>query len=407
MKRFPHLLLVLALAAPAGTLAAQPAPADTTRQPVAVGVSPKIDSFYSPARGFGAGAEVTLEHLGWNHSVLSLEATVMSRHGEYHAFFFTHEPRTARVYGAAGLSYTGTRAWTFYGLGPRSHADDGVRLTARRVAAEARGGWYPLAEHRLALQPVVRLLYTSIREFEEATEGALLRLDAPSQASLERAAAAPSTGIEFGAGVVYDAIDDPRYPRRGALLQAGMRRYAGLDDDPFAYVASSAIAHVAIPVHGQRTIVQLRAVAHVTRPAGGTTDLPFFALQTVDSDLVGGYSRFRLVGRDALALSAGLRFPVLDVFNWIGAEGFVAVHAANAYDNLFTQFEPRLSLARHLDRDGDRAPLRLALTLGGHLVDLGEGRPMISGQIGVSPEGFELAGLAFTVDLRQRRPYVR
>lgn len=401
------LAILLLLAAPAGTAAAGLAPPDTTRQPVSVGVAPKIDSFYSASRGIGAGAEVTIQHLGWDHSVLTLEATVMSRHGEYHAFFFSHEPRTARAYAGGGLSYTGTRGLTFYGLGPRSHADDGVRLTARTVAVEARAGWYPLAAHRLALQPTVRLLHTNVRDGEEATEGALSRLDAASLASLDRALASPATGLEVGAALVYDVIDEPRYPRRGALLQAGVRRYVGLDDDPFGYVASALIAHVAVPVRGERTVFQARAIAHVMRPAGGGQPLPFFALQTVDTDLTGGFSRFRMVGRDVVSLSAGLRFPVLDLFNWVGAEGFMAVHAANAYDDVFTQLEQRLSLAKHLDRDGDRAPLRLALTLGGHLVDLGEGRPVLSGQIGLSPEGFQLAGLAFTVDLRQRRPYVR
>lgn len=387
-----------------GLAGAAAAPADTARASVQVSVLPKPEAFYSPSRGLGAGVDVTLRR---NAQTLHASAATMTRYGEYSAFLFSADPLEAALHGGAGIRYVGTRAYSFYGLGPRSQRDDRIRFTARRIELEARAGWRPFAPTPLTVQPSVRLLHDRMRAFEEIEDGALARLDEASQASILRAIEGPSTGVVASLALVADLLDDPHHPRSGGLFQVSGSRYFGIDADPFGYVQTSAIAHGVLPIVGDRTVLEARAISVVTRPVGPERPIPFFALPTLDGELVGGFTRYRLVGRDLLALSAGVRFPVLDLFGWIGAEGFVAVHLANAYDDVFSQFEPRVSFASQLGRDGDRAPLRPALTLGGHLVDLGKGRPVVSGQVGFSPEGFELAGLDFVVDLRTRRPPVR
>ena len=59
------------------------------------------------------------------------------------------------------------------------------------------------------------------------------------------------------------------------------------------------------------------------------------------------------------------------------------------------------------DFETPRFPLRPAFAIGGHIITLDNHRPVLSGQIGFSPEGFQLASLTFQVDLRTRRPFVR
>jgi hypothetical protein len=382
------------------------APSDTTRADVSVSVWPKPEAFYSPARGFGAGVDVTIRNLGWDASTLRLSATTMTRHGEYSAFLFTDDPFEAPLFGGLGLRYVGTRAYRFFGVGPRSQREDAIGFGARRMEAEARLGWTPLPGLPLMLQPAVRLLHTHMRWFEEVEEGALDRLGPASAASVLRAIGEPSTGASVELAAIVDLFDEPRYPTRGALFQLAGRRYRGLDRDPFNFHQVSFIANAAFPVVGQRTVVETRALMTVTRPIDSERPIPFFALPTLEADVLGGYPNYRMVGRDLLALSAGLRFPVLEIFGF-ASEGFIAVHVANAYDDLFAQFEPRISFDGDLSRTGVKAPLRPALSLGGHIVDLGEGRPIISGQIGFSPEGFQLADLRFVIDLRTRRPPVR
>jgi hypothetical protein len=397
------LFFVVALSGPAG--AVNPV-ADTSAAAVNVSVSPDLAGFYSAYRGLGVGLNVTADNLFWPGSELLLNAQLMTRHGQYSAFLFTSDPYESSLYGRVGARYVGSRAYGFFGLGPRSHRDDRQGIVVRRIEIEAGAGWYPLASRRLAVQPVVRLLHDAMREFEDFDPDAFARLDADSRQSLERAVGNASTGLSFGPEVILDLTDEPRHPRRGLLASFTARMYEGLDDDPFRYRSASATLHGFVPTLSPRHVLEARALLAVTREAGDRP-VPFFALPTLDADLVGGYPRFRMVGRDLLALSLGARFPVLDVLNWVGLEGELVFHAANAYDDVFEQLEPSVSFERNLERVGDRARLRPAVTVGGHLMDLGRRLPILSGQIGFSPEGFELATLAFVVDLRAARPFVR
>jgi hypothetical protein len=400
IRTVSFLLILLTAGAP------HAAPGDTTRAEVKVSVWPKPEAFYSPARGFGAGVDVTIRNLGWDASNLRLSATTMTRHGEYSAFLFTGDPFEAPLVGGLGLRYVGTRAYRFFGLGPRSQRGDAIGFGARRVEAEARLGWTPLARLPLAIQPAARLLHAHMRWFEEIEDGALERLQPASAADVLRAVGQPSTGISVELAAIVDLFDQPRYPSRGALFQLAGRRYVGLDADPFNHYQVSAISNAAFPVVGERTVVEARGLLAVTRAIDSARPIPFFALPTLETDVLGGYPSYRMVGRDLLALSAGLRFPVLELFGF-ASEAFVAVHAANAYDDVFAQFQPRVSFESDLPRTGEKAPLRPSLTVGGHIVDRGAGHPVISGQIGFSPEGFQLADLTFVIDLRTRRPPMR
>ena len=403
MPRILLLAAILAAAIPAG--ASSPV-SDTTRAGIDVSVSPDPGGFISTYKGLGIGVTVTIDNLGWTGSELILNSQIMTRHGQYSAFLFSADPFEARVYAAGGIRYEGCRALGFSGLGPRSQVDDRQGVVVRRIEVEAGVGWYPLAGRRLLVQPVVRFLHDNVRAFDDFDPEAFMRLDEASRESLVRALGEPSYGFTFGPEFVLDFTDEPRHPRRGALASVSVRQYEGLDDDAFRYTSGTASLHGFLPTFSRRHVLEARAVLAITRESADRP-VPFYALQTVDADLIGGYPPFRLVGRDLLALSLGAKFPLFDVFNWIGLEGELVFHAANVYDNVFDQFQPAIDFRRDLARGDGAAPLRPALTIGGHIMDLGDGRPMLSGQLGLSPEGFQLATLDFAIDLRARRPFVR
>lgn len=400
MPRFLSLFLIL-WTIPSATAFV----ADTTEVAPRISITPKPEAFYSPARGIGVGAKITVDHLGFEGSNLQLDITTMTRHGEYHAFAYSSDPFESQFYVGIGGSYVGTQARRFYGLGPASRKEDSVPMFMRRASGELRIGVRPFEDFPLTVQPSSRILYT-LTELADDTEGLLQQLDRPSAENFRRALTAPSTGIDFGVDLILDFMEDPVYSHKGILVQAGLRHYEGFDDDPARFRSATMLVHGAWPVGLWRTVVEGRVIGRVARPVGDRP-IPFYALPTLDADLMGAYSRFRFAGNDLFLASASLRFPLFDVFDWVGAEVFTAVHLGNVYDNLFSQFSPSITFDKNIPQNLDRFPLRPAFAIGGHIITLSNHRPVLSGQIGFSPEGFQLASLTFQVDLRTRRPFVR
>jgi hypothetical protein len=414
-RRAPR-LLGAALALGLGVLlaepsAAQPAatqPADTTeaRAPIRVSVRPIPAAFYSPSKGIGVGAAVTVRNVGWAGSEIEASAEPMTRFGRYGLHLSTGDPFRAPRFASTGVVYTTASRYPYFGLGPRTRRDDEVRTSFERVAVGLRLGAYAPGGRTLLLQPTARLLYGRVRGFEDAREGAFSRLDPASQANLLRASEGSTLGVTYGLEAVLDGTDTPHYPTRGGLAQASLRRYDGLGEDPARYWASTAGLYGFLPLGRPTRVLEARAVVALTR-AIGERPIPFYELPALDAELVGGYTAGRLVGPDLVALSAGVRVRVLSVLGLFAGDGFVGFHAANAYNDLFAEASPSVSFARTPEPSGDRTSLRPALSLGGYIVDLGAGRAVLSAQIGVSPEGVELGTLRFVFDLRDRVHGVR
>jgi len=401
-------LAVLALAVPlaaASPGAAPPPPADTTaeRPPVTWSIRPIPASFYSASKGIGVGAAVTFQNVGWTGSEIEVSAEPMTRFGRYGAALATANPFEARRYGLVGITYTTASRHPYFGIGPATRRDDEVRTSFERIQTEVRFGFYPEASRTLVLQPVARLQYGRVRGFEEHREGALERLDPNSRENLFRTAEAPTLGLTYGLEAVLDFTDDPEYATRGGHVQASLRRYDGLRERPARFWTATGGLYGALPLGRPTRVLEGRAVAAVTRSLADEP-IPFYELPALDAQLLGGYTPGRLVGPDVLAFSGGVRFRLLNVLGLVAGDAFVGLHAANAYTNVFEEASLRVSLARDPEvRDG-RAPLRPALGVGGYLVGLRSGRPVLSGQIGITPEGIELGTLRFLYDLRAR-PY--
>ena len=330
----------------------------------------------------------------------------MQRFGRYRAAFFTGDPFETPLYAGLSGQYVTNRVYKFFGLGPQSSGDDNVFVDLEHVEAELRLGFYPLGTGPLLLQPVVRLLHTNVHSFRDRDPDAFLRLDTPSQQTLFDAVDAPTTGVTYGLEVAVDTRDKPRYSSRGALFLLTGRRYDGLGDDAFRYYAGTASAYGFVPLPAKRHVLFGRAVFAVTRPIGDDV-IPFYALPVLDDDLLDAYTSTRFHGHDLLVLTAGYHFPLLTLLDWFSFDANVAVSAANAYDDVFEQFAPGIAFGTDFSGEGTRTRLRPALSLGLQFVNLERERVVISGQVGVSPEGFRLGTVRLVYEIRDRYPVVR
>ena len=411
------LVLSSAPAFPPGACAPpDPVVADTTDEDddrgIDVGFRVIPSGFYSPSRGFGVGGGIVLENLVAPGTELILSAQPMQRFGRYRASFFTGDPfHTPLFVGVVG-EYTTTTVRSFYGLGAQTREANKVYVDLEEVEAELRLGWYPFGTNRgdrrgrLLLQPVVRLLHTNVHAFRDRRDGAFLGLDPRSQRTLFEAVDAPTTGVTYGLEVALDNRDQLFYSTRGTLLILTARRYDGLGGGAFRYYAGTASAYGFIPLPPHRHVLFGRAVLATTYPVGDEP-VPFYALPVLDDDLIGAYPGHRFNGNDLFVLTAGYRFPLVTLYDWFALDAHVAVHAANAYDDVLDELALGLTFETDLTDEGARTPLRPALSIGGQIVNLDRDRVVIGGQIGAGPEGIRFATLQFIYGIRDVRPLVR
>ena len=406
-------LLLLQTAAPDSTDAAPPPPplaqeapaAEVGPERISVGFRPILGAFYSPTKGVGVGVGAKVGNLGWPGTETYLSAEVMQRFTRFRAAFFTGDPFHARTFAGVGGEYAGTSVRRFFGIGPRSSERDQMNVSLDEVEAEVRLGWYPLGTGRLLVQPVVRLLHASVEAVEDDRAGAFARLDPASQQNLLRAIGTPTTGLTYGLEVAVDGRDRLAYATRGTLLLLTGRRYDGLGDTPFRYWSATGTLFHFVPLGG-RHVLGGRGVVALTEPIGDEP-LPFYALPVLDDTLLGAFTSHRFVGHDLVALSAEYRFPLFELFGWYAVDGAVQVHVANAYDDVFEQFEPGVTFEQDLRGEGERTPLRPSLALGGRIVNLDGERVLIGGVIGMSAEGVAFGSLRLVYGIRDVRPLVR
>lgn len=399
-----RLLLVFALIAPLAALA-QPADSTTATEDggISVGFSPRFGAFYSSDKGFGVGGRFAVKNLGWDGTKTYVDARLQERYAEGAVMAFSADPYQAPVFVGVGGRYVNDRVRRYFGIGPRTVRQHRVHAHVEGAGAELRLGWHPLGEPTLLVQPVVRLLHWNVQSFYDDRDDAFISLDAASQRNLFDTVARPTTGVSYGLELAYSRLDRPRYPSRGWAVEVAGRRYEGLGDHAFQYWSNTTMLYGFLPTTG-RQVLFARAVfvqTHADDP------IPFYALPHLDNRLLGSYTRFRFTGNDLFALSVGYRLPLYTFYDWYAIDASVQVSAANAYDDFFAQVEPGLTFDTDLRGEGERTPLRPALSVGLDLVNLDEGRIVIGGQVGVDPEGFRVGTLRFIYSIRDTRPLIR
>lgn len=420
--------LCLSLAAPCGT-----APPDSLPSVVApdtlLAPPPSVDedstrrvkirplftptSLYSSSRGFGIAGGVEVLGLTADDDRLRIETRLSQRLQNATVSYFTHDPYDSPVYGLVAASATTTTRYPFYGIGPRSLR--GSKLFLDQLSAEATGrlGWYPLGHTGLLLQPGAQFRFDRLRGYEEAREGALALSDSASLAQLDALIGRPDRyGIQFGLEAASDTRDRFQSPRRGWLVQGGAHRFYALDGSGLRFnrFEASTYGFVPAPLHlgflPERGTVLARATAVVTRQ-GGEEPLPYFYLPILDQELLTGYPPYRFVGRDAFSVGLGVRGTIAQFFGAVLVEGMTLAMLGAAYEDLFTEFSPRVTFDPEPVEEGDSVPLRPSLAIGVSLVNIDWDRPAFGVLVGVGPEGLALAAFQIVYDLRTFRPQVK
>ena len=403
-----RLFLALALLFPLAALA-QPADSISIRQGknggISIGFTPRFGAFYSSDKGFGIGGRVNVKNLVQPGSQLYLDVRFQERYTELGAMAFSGDPYSAPLFVGVGGEYASDRVRRYFGIGPRTLRQNRVHAHVESTGAELRVGWHPLEEPTLLVQPVVRLLHWNVHSFYDDRDAAFINLDPASQRNLFDTVSRPTTGVTYGLELAYTRLDRARYPSRGWAVEAAGRRYDGLGDNAFQYWSNTTMLYGFVPTTGRQVLFG-RLVFAQTHPVGDTP-IPFYALPHLDNRLLGSYTRFRFAGNDMLALSLGYRFPIFTFYDWYGVDANIQVSAANAYDDFFDQFKPGLSFDKDLRSEGERTPLRPALSLGLDLVNVDEGRIVIGGQLGIDPEGYRVGTMRFVYSIRDTHPLVR
>lgn len=397
------LFLLALLIAPA--VAAQPA--DTTKPGIRISFQPRFGAFYSATKGFGAGGRVTVRNALWTGSEVRIDGRVQQRYSEFGTSVFTGDPFAAPVFAGIGGRYTNDRVRAFYGIGPQSLRANKVFVEIESAEAELRLGGYPLGTRRLLVQPVVRLLHHHAHAFRDDRDDAFANLDAASQHNLLDAVDRPTTGLTYGLEVAFDTRDRLFYASKGTLLTLTARRYDGLDEPDFAHYATTASLFGFVPMPADRHVLFGRAILAMTHPLGDAP-LPFFLLPVLDDELLGSYTSYRFTGNDLVVLTLGYRLPLFTLLDWFALDANVQLSAANAYDDVFDQFEPSLTFDTDaIASEGARTSLRPAVSVGLDIVNLEKDRIVIGGQMGVDPEGYRFGTLRFVYGIRDARPAVR
>jgi hypothetical protein len=212
-------------------------------------------------------------------------------------------------------------------------------------------------------------------------------------------------GIAVGVEGAGDTRDRLAAPRRGVLLQGGASRFFALDGSGLAFnrVEGSAYwffpALVRLGFLPERGTVFLRGSFVVTREDDPTTNpLPYFYLPVPVR---------RFVGRDGLSVGIGARGTVLEILGAVLVEGMGMVMVGGAYDNVFEDFSPRVTLDPDPVGEDERVPLRPSIALGANIVTIDRDRPVIGGMIGLGPEGLVFSSVRVVFDIRDYRPQVR
>ncbi|MEM1054179.1 MAG: hypothetical protein AAGI52_01530 [Bacteroidota bacterium] len=386
--------------------------ADDSTDENRVTIRPRLapSALYSDARGFGIGAGVNVQNLGFAGSDLSLDVRASQRLQSLSASAYTGDRYEEPVYGFVSVVASTTTRRRYFGIGPFTSEDNRLFLDYGSLDAEARLGIYPLGHTGLYVQPGARFLLDRLRDVEADQPGALERLreiDPSSVAAIEDGDVLDQTryGVSLGLQVASDLRDWRAYPRSGTFVSAEARRFVAMDGSGLRFNRFAGNTLGYLPIRGRTALVG-RATLVLTR-SDDDADIPFYYLPVLDAALLTAYPPDRFVGRDVLALGGGLRFPIRDFIGVYGIDALIMGYLGNAYNNVFEEFEASITFdSAPIANDGN-APLRPALGLGLGIVNLDKERVVLGGLVGISPEGIALASLRIAYDLRDARPLFR
>ncbi|CAN5619951.1 hypothetical protein BH23BAC4_BH23BAC4_05080 [soil metagenome] len=362
-------------------------------------ISPLLDPMvlYSPARGLGIGGGVQIDNLGAEGTEIVLEALFAQRLQRFRFEAFSSNPYQTQRYVAFGGAVSNSARRSFFGFGATSTEDNEVWLHHTGTYLETRFGLHLNEDRSLLVQPTVRFSTDILQSADEVQEGALARISSQTDTGIYESLSTTLVGglrhgLEFGLEAAFDSRDVPTYPKTGILATVAGRRFQSTDGSGLGYWSGTAGSYGFLQLR-PRYVAFANATVSITR---SDDPLPLFHLPLLDNELLPAYAGFRFAGRDRVLIGAGLRFPVVGTPAFpFRADGLVAIRLGGAYDDVFSQFEPRISL----DRFAKEPALKPALIVGGAFLT-GSDRYVVGGMIGIGPEGFSVAVLRLSFDPR-------
>ena len=365
-------------------------------------------ALYSRDYGVGVGLGVGVRNLAAAGTDLTADVRVQRHRQGAEVVLRTGGLYARRVSATVAVGGFTTDRRFYAGLGPAPRGGD-TDLTHDAARAEVGVLWYPLGSTALSVRPSAGVRVDQSDGVADG-RGSLAGFDPASRRAVD-AARGTRTGGSLGLELGTDLRDRPGRPRRGLLATAEHRRFAAFDGSDLTLAQSTAVVAGYLPLGDYLTAIA-HGVGATTRGGDGDDGrpdaVPFVYLPTLDGDLAVPFRPNRLVGRDVLAVSAGVRATVVDVYGLYGLDVVAMGTLGNAYDDVFDQFRPAVSFGPNGVLDGDgRAALRPGLALGLGLADLDDGRAVLAAQVGLGPGGVTLATLRVAYDLRATRPVFR
>lgn len=394
----------------AGTEAVEEVVQDLARARVRPVFSPS--ALYSPSKGVGVGGGVAVDGVLAPGDHVQVEARLAQHLQGGFAEYLTAEPGLNRWAGVLGVAAWTTTRTAFRGHGPHSALGNDLWLDRLAAHAETRLVWAPAGPRGVLVQPTLRGRFDRVRGVEERTAGARAAVQPD---DLGRLAALVETD-RYGAEVAVSAVRDTRnlrsMPSHGSYAQGEVGRFQALDGSGLGVWQAQATglafrpALFRIPFLPERGALFVRASGVVTRQDGGGS-LPWIYLPELDRDLLVGYPRSDFVGRDALSLGVGARSVLGQGFGAFLVEGVATAMVGAAYDDVFSEFTPRVRFGSNRSAAGERVPLSPSLAIGLNLHYLDRERPLVGALIGVGPGGASLASLRLVYGLGDYRPRLR
>jgi hypothetical protein len=150
----------------------------------------------------------------------------------------------------------------------------------------------------------------------------------------------------------------------------------------------------------------VRANVVVTRQ-GGEDPLPYMYLPDLDQDLLVGFPHRQFQGRDAASLAVGVRGVIVQAIGAFLVEGMAFGMVGAAYDDISSDFTPRVTFDPASVDPADRVPLRPSAAVGMNLHFIDRERPLVGVVLGAGPEGLTSASFRVVYPLRWYRPAIR
>lgn len=371
-----------------------------------------VGSLYSSSRGIGVGGGFAASNVATRGDHVQVEGRVGQRVLGAFGSYMTGEPERAPLFGVLAASVVTSSRFPFQGTGPHSDPAGRLHLDRMEAEAEARVGWQPWGVGGTLVQPFARVRVDRLRGFEERSDSSLAFVTDRDLAAIARLTGDTRRIATVGLSGLTDTRDSQVIPTRGLYAQGSAARSLAIDGSGLGFNRAEILGYLfrpsplRLPFQRDKGALFLRVSAIVTRQDAGD-DLPLVYLPVYDRDRLVGWPARSFVGRDAFSVGLGARGALFHRPGVFRIEGFGVAALGAAYDDVFREFTPRVTLSDDPVPPGAGVALQPSLGVGVNIHYRDKERPLVGGLVGIGPAGVTLTGFRLVIGLERYRPDVR